>query len=347
VRRRIRSTLGLVAWAVAAVGLCVVGQEPILSFTLDEETVTISQGGTSSAILRIENESVHAADAIEPSLASDGLTLTAEPAEIEELGPFGTAAIALRLVAADEMPLGTAEQTLELLYTYCIGDYCYQIVEEIPFAVTVEPAPVVPIETPIEVPVELPVAAPAGSSASFWFRLGGMAFAVVLFGVAAGIQRASGRRWPLYAATLLLAVGGLVYGVSQSQHDQAQSIGAVLCTSCVGIEVAQHGEPTLSANEVASIAAVDREIELLVFYAEWCHACPYAERLVELAAEHNPRITYRFVDVEAEPELAEASGVIRSGRTVVPAILRTDTEAILFGAEDLEARLIGLLEGTP
>jgi hypothetical protein len=36
--------------------------------------------------------------------------------------------------------------------------------------------------------------------------------------------------------------------------------------------------------------------------------------------------------------------VIRSSRTIVPAVLRVDTGEIIFGVEDLEERLLNLLE---
>jgi thiol-disulfide isomerase/thioredoxin len=347
VSRRIRSAFVLAAAIAAAVGVAMVGQEPILSFSLDEESIGVSQGGTAIVVLHVENESVYQADEIEPTLAFEGIALRVEPEEIEVLSPFAAAAFALAITVAEDMPLGTMEPVVEIVYTYCIGELCYQIAEEIPFSVTVEPPPVGPVETPIEDPVEIPIVPPVESSAAFWFRLGALGFGFVLLAAALAIRRTTAKRWPLVAVVGLIAVAGLAYGVALDQHEQAQGIGAVLCTSCVGIEVAQHGQPELSAAGIAAIEAIDREIELLVFYAEWCHACPYAEKMVERVAERNPRIGFRFVDVEAEPELAEESGVIQSGRTIVPAILRTDTGEIVFGAEDLEARLIDLLGGTP
>jgi len=332
--RRAVVLAGLI-WVATA--LLAAGQEPILTFALDEETIAIPQGGEAIAILRIENGSVYPGDAIEPTLGIDGIELRAEPEEIEVLAPFDTAAVALRLVAAGEAPLGSASQTLKVIYSYCIGEQCYQFVEEVPFTLTVEP--------PLEVPVEIPVVLPVESKSALWIRLAGLAGGLLLLAAAVVARRGCAAKWPLYAIVALFVLGGLAYGVALDQHEQAQGIGAVLCTSCVGIDVAQHGEPELTPEEIVAIERIEREIELLVFFAEWCHACPYAERTVEVVAEHNPRIAFRFVDVEAEPSLAKRSGVVRSGRTVVPAILRVDTGEIIFGAEDLEARLIELLEG--
>ncbi len=337
--RRLRRTLALACLSALAAWISAVGQEPILTFSLDPTQITIPQGGEAIVVLRVENPTVYQGDDIEPTLDVEGLALRAEPEGIEALQPFDVATIALRLSAAEGVPLGTSSHVLGVLYSYCIGDLCFQFSEEVPFTLTVEP--------PSEVPVELPVVLPVESRSPFWYGLGALGFGILLVAAAVAIRRAFSTSWPLYAVLILFAVGGLAYGVALNQHEQAQGIGSVLCTSCVGIEEAQHGEPELTPAGIAAIEGVEREIELLVFYAKWCHACPFAESMVEKIGEHNPRITYRFIDVEEEPDLAERSGVIRSGRTIVPAILRVDTGAIVFGAEDLEARLVDLLEGRP
>jgi len=338
VNRRIHRAFALSCLiAAAAVVVTAVSQEPILTFSLDEAQITIAQGGEALAILRVENASVYQGDDIEPILEIERITFRAEPEEIEALQPFDVATIALRLSAAEEVPLGESSHVLGILYSYCIGDLCFQFSEEIPFTLTVEPPSVAPVELPIDLPAE--------SASPFWIRLGALGLGILLLAATIVIRRAFSMSSPLYVVLILFAVGGLAYGVVLNQHEQAQGIGAVLCTSCVGIEEARHDKPELTPEGIAAIEGIEREIELLVFFAEWCHACPFAEAMVEQVAEHNRRITFRFVDVEEERELAERSGVIRSGRTVVPAILRGDTGKIVFGAEDLEARLVDLLEG--
>jgi glutaredoxin len=132
--------------------------------------------------------------------------------------------------------------------------------------------------------------------------------------------------------------------VARNQHEQAQSIGSVLCVSCVGLEEAARPEEVrLSAAGVEALAALDRDVKLTVFYAEWCHSCPAAERLVELVADASEHITYRFVDVEASPEEALAAGIVESDRTIVPAIVMEGSPTVLFGISDLEDRLLDLL----
>lgn len=336
---RIRRALALV-WlsALAASGIAV-GQESILTLSVIPTQIAISQGGEALVVLRVENSSVYQADDIEPTLEVEGIAFRAEPEEIEALGPFDSATIALQLSANTEIALGTSSHFLGVLYSYCIGELCFQFSEQIPVTLTVEP--------PSEVPIELPVALPVESDIAFWARIGALALGLLLLGGALASRRITSARWPPYVVLLLFVLGGLGYGVVLDQHEQAQGIGAVLCISCVGIEEAQHGEPELTAVGIEAIEAIDREIELLVFYAVWCHACPFAEAMVEEVARRNPLIAFRAVDVEAEPDLAEISGVIRSGRTVVPAILRVDTGETVFGAEDLETRLIDLLEREP
>ena len=67
--------------------------------------------------------------------------------------------------------------------------------------------------------------------------------------------------------------------------------------------------------------------------------------MVAAAAEINGQIVYRIIDVDEQPAEAEAYGVVRSGRTIVPAVVRLDTEEVLFGIEAFESRFITLLEG--
>lgn len=335
--RTTRRTLALLLWSVVAIGILAVGQEPILVFSLTDTQIEIPQGGEMVVGLRIENGSVYEAEGIEPFLEIEGLVVQAEPEEIESLPAFEDATIVFRLSASGETPLGAVSHVIEMLYTYCIGEQCFQFFEDIPLDLLIGPPATVPVELPDIVPTE-------SSTQTLWIDLGVLGCGVLLLLVAVVIRRRMGLRWPLSAVLILFVLGGLTYGVFLNQHEQAQGIGAVLCTSCVGIEEAQHGMPELTSAGMEAISAIDQEIELLVFYAVWCHACPFAKAMVEAVATHNPRIAYRFVDVAQEPELAERSGVIQSGRTVVPAILRVDTGELIFGAEKLESRLIDLLE---
>ncbi|MEE8593458.1 MAG: thioredoxin family protein, partial [Candidatus Bipolaricaulota bacterium] len=134
------------------------------------------------------------------------------------------------------------------------------------------------------------------------------------------------------------------YGMLLKQDQQAQSIGAVLCTSCVGIEQTPRQDPELSSEARTRIAAISQEVELLFFTAIWCQACPYAKAMLQQVVETNPLISHRLIDVDEDRDAAKHYGIVRSGRTIVPAILRVDTGEVVFGIEDLEERLITLLE---
>ncbi len=326
-----------VAGAAAMLGAA---QDAILVVAMEGDEVEIPQGDAAIAVLRIDNPSVYPADDIEATFEIDGIVVDVEPEGIEELRPFETASVVFTLSADETLPLGRLPTSVEVLYTYCIGDLCYQIADEAPFTLNVLPPSAQPVQpAPVDTATRVPSRRP--------LRGAMLAVGVVFLVGTIVLRRRYAMSWPLYVALGLIALSGLAYGVALRQHDQAQGIAAVLCTSCVGIEATQRAEPAWSAPGMAALGRVEQGVSLLVFYATWCHACPYAEEMVELAAEHNPRITYRFVDVEEEPDLAERSGVVRSGRTVVPAILRVETDEVLFGAEDLERRLIRLLERKP
>jgi thiol-disulfide isomerase/thioredoxin len=168
---------------------------------------------------------------------------------------------------------------------------------------------------------------------------------LVLAGLLVSLVLARRPRWRIAAMALLLLVAGLglAYGTIRWQHEQAQSIGASLCISCVGLEQSAHHPPELTDAERERLAGVSGPLELLVFSAPWCHSCPVAKAFAASVDEASPGITHRVVDVEEEPDLAEAYGVVRGGRTVVPAIARADTKARFFGTDDLKARLFALL----
>ncbi|MDD5264052.1 MAG: thioredoxin family protein [Candidatus Bipolaricaulis sp.] len=339
----------LLGLAIAA-SLPAAAQEKILSFVIEPAQVEVGAGERATVAVRIENASVREADNVVVAWTGPGeFVLDPAPQEIAVLAPFGSADLAVWILIPEGAPPGPVAGSLEFSYTYCIGDLCFQVFESRDVALVVRaPAGVGPTEPTVPpsgqaTPSEQ--AQPVGRAATrSWIPYAVAAFVAVLAVVAAQMTRSLGVRWPLYAVLLLATGAGLAYGVVLGQHEQAQSIAAVLCTSCVGIEESAARAPHLTAQETARVRAISEPVDLLVFYAPWCRSCPFAEALVEQMGALNARVGYRFVDVEREPELARRYGVIQSGRTVVPAIVRVGVDRLLFGIEDLESRLILLLE---
>ena len=306
-------------------------QEPILTFSIEPGAVTLSPGGEVGVRVKIDNTSIHEADDITVTLEEGGgLSIRSETGVLKRVSPFTQEWIDLTLVSASDLVPGRYTIYLQVIYTYCIDVSCFQIVDEIPLSVVVE-----------EGAVSLPTPPPSKRSAPGWIPpliAGGLLVGALL------LQRTRGMTFPLYFVLFVIVAGALAYGVRLNQHEQAQGIAAVLCTSCVGIEETHHEEPSLSSSAIDALAKLDRDIELIVFYAPWCHSCPYAEAMVEKMAALTPYLSYQFIDVDAERDLAATYGVIRSSRTIVPAVLRVDTDEIIFGVEDLEERLLNLLE---
>ena len=346
VRRRSLLLLGvffLMALPAAA-------QEPILTLNAGSGPVSIEQGGTATVEIEIRNDSIREADDIALSWLGPETIALAEPFEtIKVLAPFSSTRATVLLSAAGDAPIGEIDAILDVVYTYCIDDLCFQVVDAVDLTLRIEAAAaVVPPETDgttVEPVLPDPPQAEPSSDRFPWVALASVLTALCV-GVALWLWRTRGDMRPAYAALLLVAGLALAFGVNQRQHEQAQSIGSVLCLSCVGIEVASEEEPNFGAASISRIEAIAEPIEVWVFFAVWCKTCPYAEAMVELAASYNPdRIAYRFVDVEREPGLAVEHGVVDTGRTVVPAILRVDTGEVIFGTERLESRLVALLEG--
>ncbi len=320
--------VALAGWAAA--------QEPILELSITPSTVAIPAGGEGRIRLIAKNTSIHEADDLTVSPVSpDSFTFAAEPETLESIPPFSTGSIDITVRTGKDIPAGDYKGNLAVVYTYCIGEFCFQIAETLDFGVVVEPA-----SSPVQTG---PIAAPTAGPEIPWPWIGFGGGLALLAGALIGARR-SGSRWHIYLIVASLSFVGLGYGAANQQHEQAQGIGAVLCTSCVGIEEASSKEASISPAGLARLSEIEGTRELIVFYAPWCHACPYAEAMVVLAAEQNPGISYRFVNVEQDPKIAAEYGMIRSGRTIVPAVVRTDTGEVIFGIADFEERLIEMLE---
>ena len=308
-------------------------QESILTFSIEPGAVTLSPGGEAGIRIEVDNTSIHEADdatVILEEAEGGGLSIRSETGILKLVPPFTQEWIDLTLVSDSDLPPGRYTISLQVIYTYCIDVSCFQIVDEIPLTVVVE-----------EGAISLPTPPPAKKSSPGWILpliAGGLLVGALL------LRRTRRVTFPLYFVLFVIVAGALVYGVRLNQHEQGQGIAAVLCTSCVGIEETHHEEPSLSSSAIDALAKLDRDIELIVFYAPWCHSCPYAEAMVEKMAALTPYLSYQFIDVDAERDLAATYGVIRSSRTIVPAVLRVDTDGIIFGVEDLEERLLNLLE---
>jgi len=353
-RRDGRAIVARLAFLLLAApfSLVVGGQEPILRFSVSPDDIAVVQGGLAELRLRIENMSIREADDIAVSWAGgEGFALDPEPEEIEVLAPFETATLTLRLSAFD-VAEGEHEGGLQVLYTYCISsptaidDQCFQFVEtlEVDVLVAAAPSPDDGVQVGPVAQTQPVTPTPPSSRAPFpwpWVGLGAAALAVA--GLLAGVRGTVGRRIATAGLVLVIA-GGLAYGVAKNQHGQARSIASVLCISCVGLEEAQRAEDVrLSTAAVEALERLAEDVELTVFYAEWCHSCPYAERMVERMAQASDRISFRFVDVEAAPDEAARAGIVESDRTIVPAVVRSGSTQVLFGTEDLEARLLELM----
>ena len=321
-------------------------QEEILRWSIEPAALDVSAGGRAVARVRIENTSAREADDIELVWAGpEGFSLDPAPASVAVLAPFASTTVEITVAATASAPQGEVQGNLETIYTYCIDDLCYQIVAPVALTLRVAPStgptPDIPVDggPPASGAMEIPGRVP-------WSAIVFGAL-VLLLGVPGLLWRRTRHRTAMVA--LLVIAGGVAlgFGVSLDEHKQAQAVGAVLCTSCVGIETVQTLTPRLSAAQVAAVERLTTPVELLVFYAPWCRSCPYAEELVGLVAAHNGLVRYRLVNAEVERDLAAQHGVTRAGRTVVPAIVHLGTGKVLFGAEDLGNRLVSLLQEAP
>jgi thiol-disulfide isomerase/thioredoxin len=309
-------------------------QDAILSFSWTPEALTVPPGGEATVRLVARNETMYEGDDLELEfeLGETGIEAAVEPALLAKIPAFGEASVRVTLRLPEDADEGTIALPVYALYTYCIGESCFLLEEPLTLSITVDAGaePLVLPPATIEEPFDP------------WPPI---VLGVVLAGFVIALLLARRPRWRIAAMAVLLIAGGigLAYGTLRWQHEQAQSIGASLCISCVGLEPTTHHPPELTDGEKAILAEVAEPYELLVFSATWCHACPIAKAFVAAVDDASPGITHRVVDVEEEPGVAETYGVVRAGRTIVPAIARADTAEMFFGTEDLKARLFALL----
>lgn len=296
--------------------------EPILKLFLPDR-VGILPGEEADIAVTLTNTSPHLAEEITISPLDLPEGVEAEPAELAELPAFGQRTLTVKLRAGEDLAPGEVPLKLLLAYHYCIGDSCFQMSDEAGLVLAVGE------ETQA-------VKAPPNP----WWILAligvGVALAWLLMGKGASA---------LSLALALLAGAALGVGVYLGQARQAQLIGAVICTSCVGIETERHDQPVLSPETERQLARISRPVTLVVFHAPWCHSCPFAIAMAQEFAKANPLIHVELVDAEEDTDRAIQAGVFRSGRLVVPAILNPETGEVIFGITDLQARLLSLVVG--
>jgi thiol-disulfide isomerase/thioredoxin len=288
---------------------------PILEIAAPAE-VGIAIGETSSFPVTLTNTSPY--DAEEVVLTVLGLPPeVAPPVQVGTVPAFGERVATLAVKpGAGAVPAGP----IEVVYHYCIGDLCFQI------------------EDRAAVTFALGEARPRAAAIPAWWLL-------VFIGV--GLVIAMFLRGRALAAIGLALVGlsaaSLVVGVLRGQATQAWRIASVLCTACVGIEEVRTETPTLASVERDAIAAFAGSADLVVFHTPWCKSCPYVKALVAEMARINPRIRYELVDADQDRPRAERSGIVPSGRVIVPAIVVAQTGRVLFGTSDLTARILAAL----
>ena len=151
---------------------------------------------------------------------------------------------------------------------------------------------------------------------------------------------------------LLCCVGFVVFGFigafQHREHIKAYGIAKQLCVSCIGLEQTYvlRGSPKIAEETRDFVASLNNSYEIVVFSAEWCTNCPYAKAVVKKMVEASGgKLTMRIVDVEKDRDEAANWPIERGGRIALPAVaIRTkDGVEVIFGAQNIEKRLVDLL----
>lgn len=154
---------------------------------------------------------------------------------------------------------------------------------------------------------------------------------------------------------IVLAIGIVLagYGVKEEQHVKTKDIATMHCLSCLGLTPSGYGEGI----EHGELEKLNHEIELIIFSAEWCKACPKAIAVAKEIAESSEFINYRVIKYEEDPEefenfviehekeLEEFKNVIDlNGLPVTVVIIDGEITDVLDGAYKLDGRIWEVIE---
>ncbi len=309
-------------------------QDGIIELTVKISPTKLEKGSTGEIRVIVRNTGAYEAEKINVSISMDpdegkGIKLKRCHGEIGRLPPYGEKELTFPFKVAEEAGSKRYLLKVEAKYMYCTETMCFfptaSVKKEITLGEEVE-------EGVFTIPLE-----------NIFFILS--AFSLGFFSAALfSLFRKRGRT--ALACLFLTSISLITMALYSKQHVMAKSVSENLCLSCVGLDTSEELEKIeISPETEAEIRKIEGKITLIVFKSKFCHACPYAEKWVKAFSDKSGgKISYKVVDVEEEPRLAEKYGVKSNNKYLVPAISVKGRGKTIFGTNNLEKRILELIK---
>ncbi|MEA1994350.1 MAG: thioredoxin family protein [Euryarchaeota archaeon] len=139
---------------------------------------------------------------------------------------------------------------------------------------------------------------------------------------------------------LIVGIILIGYGIHIGQATETENIATYICLSCLGLTPSSYE----TGVDTEGLEKISRDIELIVFSAEWCKSCPKAIETAREIAESSASIEYWVIKYEENPEEFKTYNVDLNGLPVTAVIVDGEVVEKLAGTFKLDSKILEVIE---